>query len=344
VYNLSFVFYASRNSSFTFSETRQSLINAFTNHHILFEDFNLHHFFWNDSSKSTQYATTNELLNIIEKHDLTLTLFREIITWENRITTSTIDFTFMTFYLIERLKHCVTRLDLDQSSNHISISTRIFCDIESNSSWTFQRAWKMIDLKKIKEVEKNASFLSRSSSIREIDEYVREIQKFLQLMMKKIVFWTILNWYVKLFWIKKYDNAVKNIRWFRRRWSFTQNASDWSTYMKTNDHKQKIIKKIKKINFRQKIEKTIDTLTSLWQLAKWAKNKSHLSWEILKMLILKFNDRTIDTFEKKVDMFKNVFFSTSFLINLIDISRFFYLNSIECSSSIIEKKVLTIIK
>ncbi len=62
------------------------------------------------------------------------------------------------------------------------------------------------------------------------------------------------------------------------------------------------------------------------------------------MLILRFNDRTIDTFEKKVDMFKNVFFLTSFSIDLIDISRFFYLNSIECSSRIIEKKVLTIIK
>jgi hypothetical protein len=62
------------------------------------------------------------------------------------------------------------------------------------------------------------------------------------------------------------------------------------------------------------------------------------------MLILKFNDRTIDTFEKKANMFKNVFFSTSFSIDLFDISRFFYSNSIECSSSIIEKKVLTIIK
>ncbi len=62
------------------------------------------------------------------------------------------------------------------------------------------------------------------------------------------------------------------------------------------------------------------------------------------MLILKFNDLTIDTFEKKVDIFKSVFFSTSFSIDLFDISRFFYFDSIECSSSIIENKVLTIIK
>jgi hypothetical protein len=62
------------------------------------------------------------------------------------------------------------------------------------------------------------------------------------------------------------------------------------------------------------------------------------------MLILKFNDRTIDTFEKKINMFKSVFFSTSSSIDLIDISRFFYSNSIECSSSITKAKILTIIK
>ncbi len=78
--------------------------------------------------------------------------------------------------------------------------------------------------------------------------------------------------------------------------------------MKTNDWKQKIIQKIKKINFRQEIEKTIDIFTNLWRLIKWAKDKNHLFREIFKMFILKFNNRTIDTFKKKIDMFKNVFF------------------------------------
>jgi hypothetical protein len=62
------------------------------------------------------------------------------------------------------------------------------------------------------------------------------------------------------------------------------------------------------------------------------------------MLILKFNDRTIDTFEKKLDMFESVFFFASSSIDLIDISRFFYFNSIEFLSSITKTKVLRIIK
>jgi hypothetical protein len=114
--------------------------------------------------------------------------------------------------------------------------------------------------------------------------------------------------------------------------------------MKTNDRKWKIIQKVKKFNFRQEIEKTIDISRSLWRLVKWAKDKNHLFREILKMFILKFNDRMIDTFKKKIDMFKNDFFSASSSIDLIDISRFFYLNLIKCSSSIMKKKILTIIK
>jgi hypothetical protein len=112
VYNFSLIVYSSRNNSFTFSKIKRFLINAFTNRHILFEDFNLHHFFWNDSSRFTQYTAANELLNIIKKHDLTLTLFKKFITWKNRITANIIDFTFMTIYLIDKLKHCTIKSDL----------------------------------------------------------------------------------------------------------------------------------------------------------------------------------------------------------------------------------------
>jgi hypothetical protein len=114
--------------------------------------------------------------------------------------------------------------------------------------------------------------------------------------------------------------------------------------MRVNDLKQKIIQKTKRANFRQKIEKMIDTSTSLWRLTKWMKNKSHLSREVLKMLILKHNDQIIESFDEKIDMFKNVFFSALFFVDLNDISKSFYLNSIECSSCIIENEILTIIK
>jgi hypothetical protein len=65
---------------------------------------------------------------------------------------------------------------------------------------------------------------------------------------------------------------------------------------------------------------------------------------MLKMFILRFNDLTIETFDEKAKMFKNVFFSTSSSIELDDISRFFYSRFIECFLSITKQKKLKIIK
>jgi hypothetical protein len=62
------------------------------------------------------------------------------------------------------------------------------------------------------------------------------------------------------------------------------------------------------------------------------------------MFIFKFNDLTIETFDEKTKMFKNVFFSTSSSIEFDDISRLFYLRFIECSFSITKREMLKIIK
>ncbi len=65
---------------------------------------------------------------------------------------------------------------------------------------------------------------------------------------------------------------------------------------------------------------------------------------MFKMFILRFNDLTIETFDEKAKMFKNIFFSTSSSIELDDISRSFYLRFIECSFNITKRKMLKIIK
>jgi hypothetical protein len=114
--------------------------------------------------------------------------------------------------------------------------------------------------------------------------------------------------------------------------------------MKINDRKQKIIQKTKRVNFRQKIEKIFETITSLWRFVKWAKNKRHQWKENFKMIILKFNVQTIKTFDEKTKIFKSVFFSTSSSIELDDISKSFYFRSIDCSFSITKRKMLKIIK
>jgi hypothetical protein len=172
-----------------------------------------------------------------------------------------------------------------------------------------------------------------------IDAYIEKLQSFLQRIVDAIVSWAIFSRYVKLFWNADCDEITKESRRLRRIWSATHDRDDWKNYMQLNDRKQKIIQKVKRLNFRQKIEKTTDISTSLWWLARWAKNKSHSSREISKMSVLKYNDQIADIFDDKVEMFKSIFFLASSSVDLNDIESSFYSIAIDCSIIVIEDEI-----
>jgi hypothetical protein len=243
VYNSSFVSYTSKDNSFTLSKIMRFIVEALNNHHILLNNFNLHHFFWSDSFRSTQHVATNDLLDIMQNRNLTLILSKDSITWKIRNLINIINLTFMTIHLTKKLKHCMTRFDFDQSSNHIFISTKILCDTKSNFSRIARKAWKFIDLNKIKKTMKHALTLQFSITIREIDICVNEIQKFLWSIVEIIVSWTIFNRHVKSFWNDQCNAAIKNTRKLRRLWFASRDSHDLTFYMKINDRKQKIIQK-----------------------------------------------------------------------------------------------------
>lgn len=176
VYNFLFVSYSLRDNFLTLSKTNCSLIDKTSKHHVLLRDFNLHHSFWSDFSRSTQHAAANEFLNLIKEHDLSLTLSREFITWETRNIFNIIDLTFMTSYLIEKIEHCMIRSNIRQSSNHISISTRILLEMKTNSMKLIKRRfWKLLNMSKMKEIEKNALTLKSLTIVVEIDAYTKKI-------------------------------------------------------------------------------------------------------------------------------------------------------------------------
>jgi hypothetical protein len=344
VYNSFSTSYAFRDSSSTLSKTNRILFVERANHHFLLEDFNLHHLFWSDLSRSTQHVETDQLLDMMIKHDLTLILSKDTITWKIRNTFSIIDLIFAFNYLTDRIKHCMIRSDMRQSSNHILIFTRILLDVDSTFKWLIKRrVWKLLNIFKLKKIEKETSASEQSQSSAETDDYIEKIQQFLQKIIDAIIFWAILSRYVKSFWNSDCDEITKKTRRLKRIWSTTRMQNDWKNYMQSNDRKQKIIQKVKKLNFRQKIEKTIDTSTNLWRLARWTKDKSHSFKEISKMSTLKFNDQTTHRFDQKIEMFKNIFFSSLSSADLFDIKSSFYSTAIECSIIITENQIVRVI-
>ena len=213
----------------------------------------------------------------------------------------------MSEFLANRLEHCKSRPELDQSSDHIPISTRIYLKSEPQKS-TKRRAWKLVDLEKLKEFEQYAPKPANPHTPIQIDEYIASIQKFLQQAIDAAVPWARPSQYAKPFWTDACNEATKNTRKLRRTWSSTRDPLDWSAYMKSNDKKQKIIQKAKRLNFCQEISKTTESPQGLWKLAKWAKNASQSARSIPKMPTLEFNGQTASTFNEKSEMLKSTFF------------------------------------
>lgn len=156
-------------------------------HHVLLGNFNLHHTFWNGPSRPTQHAAADQLLEIVDDINLSLTLPKGIVTWEARNLFSTIDLIFMSEYLSKRLEHCMSRPELNQSSNYIPISTCILLDSKQQVNFKHQ-TWKLLDLEKLREVKRHAPApVTTFQTLANIDTYTESIQKFLQNVIEAAV-------------------------------------------------------------------------------------------------------------------------------------------------------------
>ena len=101
MYNPSPISYSSIDSPSTLTIVKGQLIAE--TKHILLGDFNLHYLLWNHSSRPTQHAESEKLLNIIEEANLSLTIPKGTIISEARKSSSTIDLVFISEELTDRI-------------------------------------------------------------------------------------------------------------------------------------------------------------------------------------------------------------------------------------------------
>ena len=337
VYNPSPSSYSSTDSPSTLPVVRQQL--ATDAQHVLLGDFTLHHPFWNGITRPTQHAAADQLLNIVEEFDLSLTLPKGTVTWEARNSFSTIDLVFMSEFLAERLEHFMSRPEMIQSSDHIPISTRILLGSEQLTNLK-RRAWKLLNMEKLREAESNAPPVIHPRSTAEIDQYAQTIQEFLQKIITASVPWARPSEYAKPFWNEECNRATRETRKLRRFWSSSRHLDDWKAYMKSNDKKQKIIQKAKTLSFRKEISKATESPLGIWKLARWAKDRSQKPREIPKMPPLRYEGQTAETFEEKAEMLKAKFFPPPPPADLSDIPGSFYPTAVDCPMTITNDEVI----
>ena len=179
-------------------------------------------------------------------------------------------------------------------------------------------------MNKIRDEEWRASTSSSLKIAKKFDVYTKEIQIFLNKMIDAAVSWAKSCMKAKSFWNSKCDSETKTTRRLRRVWSTSRNLNDWKAYLKFNDKKQKTIVKTKRLHFSLQMQLAISSQSSIWKFAKWVRLKSDYSREVSKMSSLNTNNQTINTFDEKIEILKNVFFLSSLFADLSDIINYNY--------------------
>ena len=235
------------------------------------------------------------------------------------------------------------RPELNQSSDHIPTSTRIALNSKVQTIRE-RRAWKLTNIRKLREAEKRALLPKTPRYPAEIDAYTVSIQNILQEVIETSVPWARPSKYAKPFWNNECSVITKETRRLRRIWSNFRDISDWITYPKSNYRNQKIIQKAKRLSFRKEIEKATESPTGLMRLAKWVKDKSDQTREIPKMPNLVRDDYVAETFEEKSDMLKQKIYTPVPPADLSDIEGLFYPSPPQCPMIITKLVVIEAIR
>jgi hypothetical protein len=240
VYSVSSMFYASDASLFIIEMTQHRLV--IDEEHVLLEDFNLHHSLWSDFTRSTQHTAIDQLIDLLVNKHINLCLSQKIVTWKAKNSRNIIDLIFMTKRLQASITHCESRRDLNQSSNHISISTIFTLKIEQ----TFvkkKRAWKKIDSERLTFCLRAFVVSASFNNVNDIETLVKKIQLSVQSIIQEAILMIKESENAQFFWSFKCSKIVTTIKRRRREWSFLRIEKNWKTYLKFIDVKKKIIVK-----------------------------------------------------------------------------------------------------
>ena len=116
--------------------------------HVLLENFNFHHSIWSDLQCFIKHNMTNKLFCIINETDLQFLISSDIITWENREQSFTVNLIFSTMNLKQQIINCCINSNLNNASDYHLIFTQLSIDIQLQMMKCHHN-WKKMNIKNI---------------------------------------------------------------------------------------------------------------------------------------------------------------------------------------------------
>ncbi|KAJ5159355.1 reverse transcriptase [Penicillium coprophilum] len=285
--------------------------------HIVVGDMNLHHPAWG-SSKADIVA--ERLLDIAGRHSLDLTTERGVPTWRRNKQASTIDLTFVSGALTERVIEC--RVGEDHGSDHYPVVTTIDI-ITPPYEPPRRRNWKATDDKKLIEfATQHTNAITRHPTT--ADEVETECQTFIEIITKAVD--TSTPWAVPSRWANpcftpECQEAVKEVRRLRRQHERTLDPYDKELYKAARNRKTRVIKAALRLHHRRKVQEVMEEgPAGMWRMGKWARSRQGAYDKGITPSI-KVPEGLAETVKEKAAAFQKAFFPTPPPADLSDIDN-----------------------
>jgi len=308
---------------------------------LVVEDFNLHHSHWEKRRCFTRHMMIDILLNVITNARLRLLLKSDTITCKIHNQFTMIDLVFSSEKIQFMICKCKVRIDLHQKSDRLSIVTELNLQtilVQLSTCWL----WKKMNTEALSAYLRIHLLSDHSlNSKAEMNDRATEIIRVLQEIIEKSTLWAkSLNW-ARNFWNQSCFKVVMKSRWLQIIWKMQDTLKTWNEYLKHNNHKNKIIRQTKCAHFRSQMHELSDALKLIWCFAKWARIESQLSKKLSQFSSLKQDDtdHMTTTFEEKIKMLQEKFFSSFLQADVNDISDSFISLTVSSNSRISENEM-----
>jgi hypothetical protein len=237
--------------------------------HLVVGDFNLHHPWWGGARCLTRHRMADDLVGFVKEAGLQLLTPPGTITWEARGAASTVDLTFASPWLAQRVTRCGVDAELENGSDHHPI-TSLFALDPIPRTLRQQRSWKKMDKEGIAAGAQHLSTPGLLTTALEIEEYTDYLMNYLQqLMALTVPLAKPAQGYSCGWWTPEVEEAVQQARSARRNGNSAEHLSE------VMRNKKRVIRRAKTAKFREEVHKAASS-GSLWKLVRWAKERSHL--------------------------------------------------------------------
>uniref|UniRef100_A0A093V209 RNA-directed DNA polymerase from mobile element jockey n=1 Tax=Talaromyces marneffei PM1 TaxID=1077442 RepID=A0A093V209_TALMA len=273
-----------------------------------------------------------ELLEIADRHEIDLATEQGMVTWERSQSKSTIDLTFLSGSLFNRLILIERADSVQHDSDHWPIQTQLDIDTPTKEP-PKRRNWAATDIKLLTEtLERDISvpnLTPDNASKSHIELATVVFTSAIRHAIDKTVPWARPSEWSNPYFTLECKEAVRTCRRLRRIHSDTHNPWIWRAYLRARNKKKRLVSKSLRLGHRCRVQQATEKgPLGLWRLAKWARTRKGAYESGVTLILISIDRRTAETVEAKTALLSESFFPAIPEADLADIDDAMYLEQL----------------